>query len=231
MRAILVGFLVAGGTIISVPWQMAHASQISAGAQLGAGHLPLAEWRSFVEGVENATYGADRLGLYGDAYCRAEFGRHGVRVSVGAVTTSAHSTFVSVLNPAPGSTTTVVDWDFTSVPIGIYYELRLGSAGAGTTPFVGFGPNVCWSRVESKTRTLYPPDLATLFGELSGKRDGWGYGLCSYIGQRITLTNTVLFSTMLRGQWVDGMGFSDSSDDVPVHFSGVDVSMGIEWAF
>jgi hypothetical protein len=201
------------------------------GTQIGTGHVPLTDWKAFFDGVQNSEYRADRLGLCGDAFARVGSGRHSVRVSLGFVRTSAHASFVSVYNPGPGALFSVVDWDFTAVPLGLDYEVSFRGPGSVTTPFVGFGPSVYYSRVTSADRTLYPPEFVTLFGRQNGKRQGWGYGFASYIGQRVPVTHSLLFSTLLRAQWADGMGFTDQKGDVPVHFSGVDVCMGVEWDF
>jgi hypothetical protein len=187
----------------------------------------MSEWRDLWEGELGAWYDADRLALFADVYGKSSHGRHGLKASAGYIATSAHATLVSA--PQPGFRTIVVDWDFTGVPLSLEYEFSLRENSV-TTPFFGAGPSVYYSHLRSNLRVPYASDQI-LIGPNSGERDGWGYGLSGYVGQRAVITESLLLSAMLRGRWADGMAFTDSDGDVSIHFTGVDLSLGLEWNF
>lgn len=223
LNALLVAVLAS-----AAPWHQAMAQRLSVGVQVGAGYLPLPDWREFWEATARSRYRADRLGLSTDAFAGAAFGRHTLRAHVGSVTTSASLASASPLVPGPGVRSSWLDWSFRGIPIGLDYELALRKSAAMTGPYVGLGSSFYFSRVRATSRVLYPPEPAAIDGTPTIDRHGRGYGFSGRVGHRLPLGSGWRLTVALRGQWADGMAFTDEDRDVPVQFHGVDLSVGVE---
>jgi len=221
--------LVIGMILLQLPIA-AHARTFAAGVRLGAGYVPLSEWREFAEYVLNSSYDSDRLALFADVYGKASNGRHGLKANAGYIATSAHLTWVFVSMPLPGTVARVVDWDFSGFPLSLEYEFSLRENSVAT-PFFGGGPSVYYSHLRTHVRVPYASNPSFPIGPYTGEHDGWGYGFSGYIGQRAVITESLLLSAMLRARWADGMAFTDRDVDTSIHFTGVDLSLGLEWNF
>ena len=178
------------------------------GAQIGAGYLPMNDWEDFWEGAAG-DYQQDRLGLYAEFSFTSRFTqRHAVRFTFEWITTSASA----------GET---LEWDFETFPVSASYELTLRGAEPGALTLLGVGAGYYMSSVETRLGQTPNPTSDT--------RNGDGYGFHGYLRQTALIADHVSLSGMIRGRWADGMAFDDADGDIKVDFTGIDVSMGIEY--
>lgn len=209
-----------------------EAQKVSIGANAGSGQVPLTDWADFFGGVQYSHYESDRLALYWELFSRLAIADHHiVKLSVERITTSSSLAAVSVFSPGPGSATSTTEWDFSTVPVSLTYEFHLLGFDATSTPYLGAGAAVYFSAVETVTRTLYSPDDRVDLLPDSATRDGEGYGFHGYVGQRTRITDKLSLSAQIRGRWADGMGFSEDPEDIDVDFTGIDLTVGLEWMF
>ena len=226
-KALLTGCVVAASPMPTA----AGARRFSIGGSIGFGHLPLSDWEAFIGSGANTDYEADHLGLYWGLSGRVAFGgRHSVKLALERITTSAWAASVSELTVPGGTQTYILEWEFASLPMSLSYQVDLLGANARTSPGLGVGAGVYRSRVESKVRTLHTTSTEA-FPPSEGERDGWGYGIHGYVGQRASITGSAFLSALLRARWADGMGFTDGAADIDVDFTGVDVVVGLGWEF
>ena len=184
------------------------------GVQVGAGYLPMKDWEDFWVDALGPGYEQDRLGLYTEFSFTSRFTRrHAVRFSFEWITTSASG-------PA-GVGGEALKWDFETIPVSASYELTLAGAEPGALTILGMGAGYYMSEVTSKTVGGINPDVST--------RNGDGYGFHGYLRQTALIADHVSLSGMIRGRWADGMALDDADGDIKVEFTGVDVSMGIEY--
>jgi len=201
-RAVLigVGFVVLGAT--------APRADDSLGAQVGAGYLPLKDWEDFWEEAVG-DYQQDRLGLYTEfSFTSRLTHRHALRFTFEWITTRASA----------GET---LEWDFETFPVSASYELTLRGAEPGALTMLGVGAGYYMSTVEARNDQTPNPTSET--------RRGDGYGFHGYLRQTALIADHLSLSGMIRGRWADGMAFDDNDGDLKVEFTGVDVSMGIEY--
>jgi hypothetical protein len=202
VRAVLigVGFAVLGAS--------APRADDSLGMQVGAGYLPLTDWEDFWEEAVG-DYQQDRLGLYTEfSFTSRLTHRHGLRFTFEWITTRASA----------GET---LEWDFETFPVSASYELTLRGAEPGALTMVGVGAGYYMSTVEVRNDQTPNPTSET--------RRGDGYGFHGYLRQTALIADHVSLSGMIRGRWADGMALDDNDGDLKVEFTGVDVSMGIEY--
>ncbi len=178
------------------------------GAQIGAGYLPMNDWEDFWDGAVDG-YHQDRLGLYTEFAFTSRFTqRHAVRFTFEWITTSASSE--------------TIDWDFETFPVSASYELTLRGAEPGALTMLGVGGGYYMSEVTAKEHDVINPST-------DETRNGDGYGFHAYLRQTALIADRVSLSGMIRGRWADGFAFDDADDDIKVEFTGIDVSMGIEY--
>jgi hypothetical protein len=183
------------------------------GAQVGAGYIPMSDWEDFA----GPGYEQDRLGLFTEVWFTSRVSHSSAfRFALEWITTSSWEA-VSV----GGFSDVVVEWDFQTIPFSVSYEHTLRRAGVGALTLVGAGVGYYMSEVTGKVSGDINPSSAT--------RDGDGYGIHAYLRQTALIADRLSLSGMIRGRWADGMAFDDNDGDVPVEFSGVDVSLGLEW--
>jgi hypothetical protein len=114
-----------------------------------------------------------------------------------------------------------IEWDFETFPVSASYELTLRGAEPGALTLLGVGAGYYMSEVTGKlVRTINPQ---------TDTRRGDGYGFHGYLRQTALIADHVSLSGMIRGRWADGMALDDNDGDVKVEFTGVDVSMGLEY--
>ena len=202
LRAVLVGV-----GFVMVCATAPHADDVL-GAQVGAGYLPMSDWEDFWQGAVG-NYRQDRLGLYAEASFTSRFTqRHAVRFTFEWITTSA-------------SAGEALEWDFETFPVSASYELTLRGAEPGALTLLGVGAGYYMSSVEARNHQTPNPTSDT--------RNGDGYGFHGYLRQTALIADHVSLSGMIRGRWADGMALDDNDGDVKIEFTGVDVSMGIEY--
>ena len=207
-----------------------YSSEFSLGAGGGVGYMPMTEWEEFTTSGPNSHYSADDVALYLDVLARIRLGgKHGLRVSYGRISKSADWAVVSQFVPGPGSSTSVVEYKFSTAPFGFAYEYFFSGFENGSTTFAGLGASVYFTSLEAKARDLgisafpNPPERS--------ERVGRGLGVEIFIGQRARVSDRLSIDVQIRGRWADGLLFSDDAGDIKVEFSGVDVFVFGEWFF
>jgi opacity protein-like surface antigen len=88
-------------------------------------------------------------------------------------------------------------------------------------PLVGIGISYVFSEVEATDH----------FFDRTESRHGTGYGVHGSVGLIAQLTDSLGMVTQVRYRYSDGMAFSGAEADVKVEFTGLDVSIGLEWTF
>ncbi|HEU4929187.1 MAG TPA: hypothetical protein VFU38_05105 [Candidatus Krumholzibacteria bacterium] len=187
------------------------------GVQVGAGYLPMKDWEDFWDGVTEGAYQHDRLGLYTEVSLTSRLTqRHAIRFTFEWITTSAWA----AVNQGEVDAHSI-EWDFETFPVSASYELTLRGAEPGALTLLGVGAGYYMSEVTGKTVGRINPVTET--------RRGDGYGFHAYLRQTALIADHFSLSGMIRGRWADGMALDDNDGDVKVEFTGVDVSMGIEY--
>lgn len=208
MRSIL-----AGVVMVAVLVGVVRSETILLGAQVGAGHLPMNEWEDFA----GFTYQHDRLGLYSEFSVTSRFAqRHALRFSLEWIKTSSSET-----TSVQGIGDITVEWDFEAIPFSASYEFALRQSASDAFTLLGVGAGYYMSDVTGKISGGTNPS--------TGERSGEGYGFHGYVRQTAPISERLSLSGMLRGRWANGMAFDDNEGDVAVEFTGVDVSIGLEW--
>ena len=187
------------------------------GIQAGAGYLPMKDWEDFWGDVAEGNYQHDRLGLYTEVSFTSRLTKHhALRFTFEWITTSAWAA-VNLGEVDAHS----LEWDFETFPVSASYELTLRGAEPGALTTMGVGAGYYMSEVNARTIGAINPESST--------RRGDGYGFHGYLRQTALIADHLSLSGMIRGRWADGMAFDDIDGDIKVEFTGVDVSMGIEY--
>jgi len=103
-----------------------------------------------------------------------------------------------------------------------------GGVNNTNSPFFGAGVSYFISKLEFKSFAVYDPFFFGLFNE-QGAREGKGYGFHVYLGLQSQITQHLHFISRLRGRYADGMGFTDKKGSIKVEFTGIDITLGIDW--
>jgi len=218
-----------GALLVSAAAPAGYALDVTAGAQVGAGWLPMNDWEDVF--ASGGSYDADEAGLYGELFATLQVRpRHALRVSVERIATSASLVSGVEFGAGPSTAVVLADWDFSTIPVCVSYEYTLRRSPGGARSIVAGGGGLYFSKVEADLVEVFNPDPNVSFGE-TGVRDGTGYGFHAYFRQTAPVSDRLSLTGMLRGRWADGMAFDDSDGDIAVEFSGVDLSVGVQWAF
>lgn len=213
---------------------LAQLDKISISLSGGAGYLPLNDWEDFATSISSSHFEKDKFGTYSElrvAYHLA--GKHAIALNVESINISASAHIANALTGPFGDTSgyasSVIEWDFSAVPIGLSYEFRPTGSEESVTPFLGAGASYFFSKLEFKSYFLHDGRFADLSSE--GTRDGEGYGLHLYVGVQSEVTKHFFIISRLRGRYSDGMAFTDEEEDVKVEFTGFDFTLGFGWRF
>ncbi len=213
---------------------LAQFDKISISLSGGAGYLPLNDWEDFATNISSSHFEKDKFGTYSElrvAYHLA--GKHAIAPNVENINTSAFLHIADALTGPFGDTSgyasSVIEWDFSAVPVGLSYEFYPIGWEEKVTPFLGAGASYFFSKLEFKSYFLHDGRFADLSSE--GVRDGEGYGLHLYVGVQSRLTEHLLIFSRLRGRYSDGMVFTDKQEAVKVEFTGFDLTLGLGWRF
>jgi len=232
-RMILVCFCL-GLVLCCARESMAKAHEFSVSVSGGAGYLPLRDWEDFSTSISSSHFEKDKFGSYVDL--RAVYhltDKHAVALNVENINTSASLYHAMALTGPTGDTSgyasSVVEWDFSAIPVGLSYEFYPMRSDESASPFLGVGVSYFFSELEYKSWFLHDG----FFGDLGSKgtRDGEGYGVHAYVGVQSQLTEQLLVVSRLRCRYADGMAFTDEERDVKVEFTGVDFTLGLGWRF
>jgi hypothetical protein len=177
----------------------------------------MSDWDDFWQDTAGSVSQEGHLGLYTEVSLTSRLTqRHALRFTFEWITTSSWAAF-----DLGGTGAYTVEWDFETFPVCASYELTLRGAGPGVLTTLGVGAGYYMSEVKSSTIGFINPTSDT--------RHGDGYGFHGYLRQTALIAEHLSLSGMIRGRWADGMAFDDNEGDIQVEFSGVDVSLGLEW--
>ena len=232
-RMILVCFCL-GLVLCCVQESMAQLDRISVSVSGGAGYVSLEDWTDFWSSITHGHYEKDKLGIFLESRVVYHFtDKHAVALNVESINTSASLYHAMALTGPTGDTSgyasSVVEWDFSAIPVGLSYEFYPMRSDESTSPFFGLGVSYFFSELEYKSWFLHPGFFGDLGSE--GTRDGEGYGVHAYVGVQCQLTEQLLVVSRLRGRYSDGMAFTDKERAIKVEFTGVDFTIGLGWRF
>lgn len=232
-RMILVCFCL-GLVLCCARESMAKAHEFSVSVSGGAGYLPLRDWEDFSTSISSSHFEKDKFGSHLDL--RAVYhltDKHAVALNVENINTSAPLYHAMALTGPTGDTSgyasSVVEWDFSAIPVGLSYEFYPMRSDESTSAFFGLGVSYFFSELEYKSWFLHDGFFEDSGSE--GARDGEGYGVHAYVGVQSQLTEQLLVVSRLRGRYADGMAFTDEERDVEVEFTGMDFTLGLGWRF
>ena len=209
------------------PAEAQVTKHISVGLAAGTGHMPLEKWESFAATLQSYQYESDDLGKYSEAWVRYRVSqRHSLRLGVEYIMVSALGTTLMIGGANDIIQVYSTTWDFTAVPISLAYELNVERGETAAAPFLGCGVGYYFSDVDATSKELGP----RVFGDTSGSRSGNGLGMCVYAGLRAAVVKGGSLVTQLRYRYADGMVFTEKNGDGKVEFTGVDLTVGIEWS-
>jgi hypothetical protein len=108
------------------------------------------------------------------------------------------------------------------------YEFHpIGTAGRAT-PFLGAGPTIVRSELESSGFSQ-KPSLANASAIEESPRDSWSFGVIGYLGERIRLTRVLSVSGIVGTRWSQASRVSVGPVDVrPLNFTGWDLRIGLD---
>jgi hypothetical protein len=203
-------------------------------ANIGTGYLPLKDLSDFWGDVQSSYYQKDRFGSYWDvSICYNLNEKHSLLFSIGGIKISASMSSIIIygsLDDTTGVGVYVAEWDINASPLSFSYEFHPVGVNNTNSLFFGAGISYFISKEEYKLFAVYDPLYFGLFNE-QGAREGKGYGVHGYVGLRSQITPHLYFISRLRGQYADGMGFTDKKGDIKVEFTGVDLTFGVGCAF
>jgi len=205
---------------VSDSFAQPKSGRISLRGTAGVGYLPLKAWGDFVDDG-TSDYRKERFGSYWDVgvvYRITE--RHSVALIVGGIEISASDLRTN------SSYSVDTEWDFRTNPISLSYEFRPTKLNRQFSPFIGMGASYLLSEIEYQFEWFGEPYRYDTGG---GKRNGEGYGIHAYIGLQSQITPHVYFISRLRGRYADGLGFTQKKGDIKVEFTGIDITLGIDW--
>lgn len=221
-----------GIVLFSAQESLAQFGRISIRGSIGTGYLPLSDWGDFFGQGESSHYVKDRFGSYwevGIAYHITE--KHVMAFTVGGIKTSASLLEVMMIFYLDGDTTGfaahVAEWDFRTTPLNLSYEFYPVELHRKNSPFFGVGVSYLLSELEAKAFGYFDSPFREWTQQ--GTRDGKGYGFHVYLGLQSQITPHVYFISRLRGQYADGMGFTDKKGNIKVEFTGIDLTFGVSW--
>lgn len=200
-------------------------------ASYGAGHPTLGEWKDFWEGIDDDGYYTQPA--FGQ-YLGAELGwafadHHAVVFSVEHIGVEPHFFSSIVLMDGLdiiGEASWAIEWEISTIPVGLSYEFRPAVDGSCIRPFIGAGGALYMSEVAvevvevTNTGDWPIPDDDV-------KREGTGWGLHAWIGAEADLSDDVFLHTRVRARYADGLAFDDEEKDIKVEFTGVDFNLGV----
>lgn len=221
-----------GILLFSAQESLAQFGRISIKGSIGTGYLPLSDWGDFCGDIQSGYYQKDRFGSYWEAgICYHLNERHALVFCIGGIRTSASMSSVMIYG-SPSDTTGVAvyvaEWDFNASPLSLSYQFHPLGVNNTNSPFFGAGISYFISKLEFKSFAVYDPLFFGLFNE-QGSREGKGYGVHAYLGLQAEITPHVHFISRLRGQYADGMGFTDKKGNIKVEFTGIDLTFGVSW--
>ena len=227
-------WLCAGIILCSAQESLAQLDRISVSVSGGAGYLPLKDWEDSFSSILCSHYERDQFGTYSEfrvAYHLTE--KHAIALNVESINTSASlynaMALTDPMGEIRGYASSVCEWDFSAIPVGLSYEFYLRGSEEEVTPFLGAGGSYFFSKVKAKSYFLHDGIFEDLSSEST--RDGDGYGLHLYAGVQSKLTKHLLIFSRLRGRYSDGMAFTDKKESVKVEFTGFDFTLGLGWRF
>jgi opacity protein-like surface antigen len=198
------------------------AQTVSVRGSIGCAYLPMADWSDFFGEIVNSNYQKNNPNTYVAFSLHCTFSEHhSVNVGAEVIRSSASLTTTPPMFSLPGPGAIVIDWKFQGIPLSVGYEYRFTPFSEHFLPLVGIGVSYVWSEVEATDH----------FFDRSDSRKGTGYGVHGSVGLVAQVTNSLGMVTQVRYRYSDGMAFSGANDDVRVEFTGLDVSIGLEWTF
>ena len=231
-KIVFIGLCI-GVVLCWVQPSLAQFDRVSVTVSGGAGYLPLKDWKDFAADILPSYYDQDKFGSYLDFRLSYNFtNKHSIVLNVEDIKTFASLSSVEILTNELGDTTgfgfSVTEWEFSAIPIGLSYEFHPMRSEEKVSPFIGAGASYFFSEVRGKLFHLYNSPFKNT---LKGTRDGKGYGVHVYVGVQSQLTEHLIVVSRLRGQYADGMAFTDKKGDIKVEFTGVDFTLGLGWRF
>jgi outer membrane protein W len=197
------------------------AQMVSLRGSVGFVYLPMADWSDFFGEMTDSYYQLNNPNTYVALSVHCAFSEHhSVNVGVEVIRTSASLTTTPPMFLAPGPVM-VVDWKFQGIPLSVGYEYRFTPFSEHFIPLVGIGVSYVLSEVEATDHSF----------DRTESRHGTGYGIHGSVGLIAQVTNSLGMVTQVRYRYSDGMAFSGAKDDIKVEFTGLDVSIGLEWTF
>lgn len=197
------------------------AQTASLRGSVGFVYLPMSDWSDFFGEISNSYYQKNNPNTYVALSVHCAFSEHhSVNVSAEVIRSSASVTTTPPMFLALGPVM-VVDWKFQGIPLSVGYEYRCTPFSEHFIPLVGIGISCVFSEVEATDH----------FFDRTESRHGNGYGIHGSVGLIAQVTNSLGMVTQVRYRYSDGMAFSGAEDDVKVEFTGLDVSIGLEWTF
>ncbi len=123
---------------------LAQLDRISVSLSGGAGYLPLDDWEDFATSISSGHFEKDKFGRYSELRLTYHLaGKHGIALNVENINTSASLYIANALTGPLGDTSgyasSVTEWDFSGVPVGLSYEFYPTGSEEKVTPFLGAG--------------------------------------------------------------------------------------------
>jgi len=148
----------------------------------------------------------------------------GIRLSVEHITTEANVRSTFLVNNPPSAATSLVYWNFSTIPINLSYETYLLGYDR-FSPFLGLGGGYYFSTVEWR-RLLDNPTADSM--ESGDTRDGEGFGMHFYFGFRAIAWQRLALNSKIRFRYTNSMAFTDRDEPLSLGFTGFDVSFGVD---
>ena len=217
-------------TVCVLTPSLVRAGDVVFGLSAGGGRVPSDDWRIAETGlstnqVEVVSYSSEWLSPFLEASVAYVFrDRWAIRLSVEHITAEATTGVAFGVDNAPSAGTSLVHWNFSTIPITLSYEACLLGYDR-FSPFIGLGGGYYFSTVEWR-RLLENPFLEPM--ESEDTRDGSGAGAHCYFGFRAVAGQHLAFNSKIRFRYADSMGFTDGADAFSLAFTGFDVSFGVE---
>lgn len=202
--------------------------KVFVGGGVGAGHFPMSEWEDFWSSFSRFYYDSERLSPDFELFAGYRVtDKHALKLSVEWLTVRASLFYATIYTSPAGSASDVITWDFRTIPVSLSYEFSFKTHVSDASGYLGAGVGYYFTRLEAALETLHDDVLGP--GRTEVVSDDRGYGFHLYVGARSRIHRGIFMYGQLRGRFADGRALTDSEGDISIKFSGVDISLGVEW--